>query len=255
MRRLPAGRRVCSRNVPVRVSILSPSGRAHCAQVDLRDQSVANLHDGDFEGLARLQTLDLSRNLFTSLPKQRFALVWSSEGAVWHPIPREHPQAVSWRADGLFSFGWSTDPSVPRELREAVELLEQGKTRWFSGIIESCRPGHSVASSGDLQQRRNRHSSFAQWNRNVRSSSFDTRPRLKDALLGRHSPAIEYLSGRSPFRSIWDLAALAFAPAICRHQSLVCRSWSVERNRTALAHLEPAERAPPLERVHQGHAH
>ena len=77
------GRDVCDRTYQVSDAIVTASGAATCAHVtlrhvreitslNLRGQGIARLSAGDFDGLVRLHTLDLSDNVLTALPQGVF---------------------------------------------------------------------------------------------------------------------------------------------------------------------------------------
>ena len=73
---------VCTRTIQVWRAIEAVSGEG-CARLtlhhlreittlDLRNQSISSLSASDFDGLVRLETLDLSGNVLTSLPSGVF---------------------------------------------------------------------------------------------------------------------------------------------------------------------------------------
>ena len=77
------GHSVCDRTYQVSDAIVTATGAATCAHVtarhmreitslDLRAQGIASVRVGDFDGLVRLHTLDLSDNILTALPQHVF---------------------------------------------------------------------------------------------------------------------------------------------------------------------------------------
>ena len=77
------GHDVCDRTYQVSDAIVTASGAATCAHItlrhvreitslNLRGQGIASLSAGDFDGLVRLHTLDLSDNVLTALPQGVF---------------------------------------------------------------------------------------------------------------------------------------------------------------------------------------
>ena len=85
-------------------------------------------------------------NALPALHRERFVIVYRSEGLAAEAVTEEHPRIIAWGADGRFVFTWLTNPDAPDPFGESIEFLHQTDDKtWIAGVVRFSNPTPEIA--------------------------------------------------------------------------------------------------------------